>query len=100
MNTNDATEQVRPDQPHPEHVRPHEFAIIVNGRERTVMGDIATFEEVTKLAFPTPNNEANVVYTVTYRNAAQHPTSGELTAGGSVKVKNGTIFNVTRTVKS
>jgi hypothetical protein len=37
----------------------------------------------------------------TYRNAASLPHAGELGEGGSVEVKKqGTIFNVTRTVQS
>ena len=99
MTTDNAPGHDRPELQHPKH-GPHETEIIVNGRERTVVGNEVTFEEVTKLAFPAPDNEANVVYTVTFKNADQHPSAGELTAGGTVKVKNKTIFNVTRTVKS
>ena len=35
-----------------------------------------------------------------FRHAASKPPSGELGAGGVVKVKNGTVFNVTRTTQS
>lgn len=45
--------------------------------------------------------ETNVKFSMTYRNAASLPHAGELGEGGSVDVKkNGTIFNVTRTVQS
>ena len=82
---------------------PREAEIIVNGRQRTVRGDIVTFEELVKLAFPGPTKQG-VTYTITYRNADQIPPAGELDAGGKVKVKTKghgeTSFNVTETVKS
>jgi hypothetical protein len=58
-----------------------------------------TFEQIVQLAFPGPH-EPNVIFSVTYRNAASTPHAGELGPGGVVQVKNGTIFNVTRTVQS
>ena len=40
-------------------------------------------------------------FSMTYCNAASLPHAGELGEGGSVEVKKqGTIFNVTRTVQS
>jgi hypothetical protein len=83
-----------------EHKHPREKEIIVNGRRRTVPGDEVCFEEVVELAFPGPQTDPNVIYSITYRHAASHPSAGELAPGGEVSVKNGTIFNVTRTVKS
>jgi hypothetical protein len=83
-----------------EHKHPRETEIIVNGRRRTVPGDEVSFEEVVELAFPVPHTDPNVIYSVTYRHAASHPAAGELAPGGRVKVKNGTIFNVTKTIKS
>jgi hypothetical protein len=80
--------------------RPRETEIIVNGRARVVPGHQVSFEEVRDLAFPGPHTDPNVIYSMTYRNAASHPSAGELGPGGTVKIKNGTIFNVTRTVKS
>jgi hypothetical protein len=37
---------------------------------------------------------------MTYRKAASTPHAGELGAHGVVTIKEGTIFNVTRTVQS
>lgn len=89
--------QDRP-KPHPEpQVRTE---IIVNARPRVVQGHIVTFEEVVRLAFPDAPHDPNTVFTVTYRGAVSKPTSGELAAGGQVKAKKGTIFNVTKTTKS
>lgn len=77
-----------------------ETDIIVNARRRVVHGNTVTFEEVVRLAFPDAPHDPNTVFTVTYRGAVSKPTSGELAAGGQVKVKKGTIFNVTKTTKS
>lgn len=82
------------------HEHPHGTEIIVNGRARTVPGDQVTFAAVVKLAFPDPETDPNAVFSMTYRNADQRPSAGELGPGGTVKVKKGTIFNATRTVKS
>jgi Multiubiquitin len=79
---------------------PRETEIIVNSRPRKVSGHEVTYEEVLELAFPGPHNDPNVVFSMTYRHAAAHPSAGELGPGGKVKVREGTVFNVTRTVKS
>lgn len=74
--------------------------IVVNSRPREVDDRHVTFEEVVKLAFPGAH-DTNVIFSMTYRHAASKPHAGELAAGGSVKIKKeGTIFNVTRTVQS
>jgi Multiubiquitin len=85
-----------------DHTKPDKtFEIVVNTREETVQQNVVTFEQIVKLAFPTAQAEANVKYSMTYRNAASKPHAGELGEGGSVEVKNhGTIFNVTKTVQS
>lgn len=75
------------------------YEITVNTRPRTVVGSLVTYEQIVQLAFPGPH-DPNVEFTMTYRHAASTPPSGELGAGGSVRVKNGSIFNVTRTVRS
>jgi len=80
--------------------RARETEIIVNSRPKLVKGHTVTFLEIVELAFPGCQGEQNVVFSVTYRHAAEHPHSGELGPGGVVKVKNGTIFNVTKTIKS
>ncbi|MBX9789999.1 MAG: multiubiquitin domain-containing protein [Pirellulales bacterium] len=75
------------------------FEIIVNSRPKIVTGRQVTFEQVVELAFP-GDHDPNVVFSMTYRHAASKPHAGELGAGGVVEVKNGTIFNATRTVQS
>jgi hypothetical protein len=76
-----------------------EIEIIVNGRPRVVLGPTVTFEQIVQLAFPDLHNP-NSVFSVTYRKAAAKPSEGELGTGGVVKIKKGTIFNVTQTDKS
>lgn len=80
--------------------RPAEkFEIHVNGRHKTVNDSTLTFDQVVELAFP-GGNDPNVAFSVTYSHAASTPPSGELGKGGTVEVRNGTRFNVTRTVQS
>jgi hypothetical protein len=78
---------------------PVEIEIIVNTRARLVRGPTVTFEQIVELSFPGPH-EANVVFSMTYRKAASTPHAGELGAHGVVTIKQGTVFNVTRTVQS
>jgi hypothetical protein len=74
--------------------------IVVNSRPREIEGDEVSFEQIVQLAFPGGAADQNTVYSMTYRKAASHPHAGELGPGGKVEVKKGTIFNVTRTVRS
>ncbi|MBD1995037.1 multiubiquitin domain-containing protein [Leptolyngbya sp. FACHB-541] len=76
-----------------------EIEIIVNSRPKVVTGSEVTYEQIVQLAFPGSHNP-NFVFSITYRKAASVPPSGELGAGGIVKIKQGTIFNVTQTDKS
>jgi hypothetical protein len=73
--------------------------IIVNGEQKTVASDDVSYEEVVKLAYPTPPSP-DTRYTVTYRKAKE-PKEGSLAPGQSVEAKKeGTIFNVKTTGKS
>ena len=85
-----------------DHPEPYEkgFSIIVNGREKTVEDEELTFGAVVALAFNDPPTGEFICFTITYRRAGGRKPEGTLTEGESVKVKNGTIFNVTVTDKS
>ena len=75
------------------------FVIIVNGEQKTVESRSVSYEEVVKLAYPTPPSP-DTRFTVTYRKA-EKPHEGSLAPGQSVEVKkDGTIFNVKPTGKS
>jgi hypothetical protein len=80
--------------------QPRKFTIIVNGQKRVVTTKTVTFEEIVKLAFPTPPPGTNILYTVSYEDGPRKNPQGSMKEGQSVKVKNGMIFNVTATDKS
>jgi len=74
------------------------FKIIVNGRPREVTDHKLTYQQVVHLAFPDDQPDSNMVYTVAYANP--HGKDGTLVDGQDVPVKNGMIFNVTKTNRS
>ena len=76
------------------------FDIIVNGAPYTVPSDEVSFDQVVDLAFPHGGRGPLITYTVTFYNGAGRPPEGKLTKGQKAKVKNGTVFNVTRTDRS
>lgn len=76
------------------------LVIIVNGRETEVASPHVTFEQLVAIAYPGEPPQPNITYSVTYRKVASFPHQGELGASGSVEVKNGSIFNVGRTIQS
>ncbi len=79
---------------------PEEVTIIVNGRKRVVATKELSFDQIVALAFnPVPTGE-NILFTISYENGPHANPEGSLMEGGTVKVKNGMIFNVTATDKS
>lgn len=74
--------------------------IIVNTRPRIVTTDELSYDEVIKLAFDPPPTGPHWEIVVSYRNGAGRPPDGRLRPGGTVKVQEGTVFNVTATDKS
>ncbi len=77
-----------------------DVTIIVNGQQRTVRKEELSFAEVVALAFDNPPTGPNVIFTITYRRGQGDKPEGTLVAGGTVKVKEGMIFNVTATDQS
>ena len=77
-----------------------ETTIIVNGREKTVSGKEIGFDELVRLAFEKPPTGQNICFTITFRKAMGNKPEGTLAEDDTVKVKKGTIFNVTATDKS
>jgi hypothetical protein len=79
-----------------------DITIIVNGRQRTVAKNSElTVAQVVALAFDTPPTGENVEFTITYRKGGnEHRPEGSLSGNDTVKVKEGTVFNVTATDKS
>ena len=82
--------------------------IIINAQERVVpfnqlsaTGEIS-YEKLVTLAFNAGELPAgrDLMFTITYRDGAGRPTDGTLLEGESVKIQNGTVFNVTATDRS
>lgn len=83
----------------PEEQHDHEAQIVVNGEPKTVPTREVSYDEVTRLAYPTPP-APETRFTVTFRNAHK-PKEGSLAPGETVEVKKeGTVFNVKATGKS
>lgn len=72
--------------------------IIVNGRHREFVGQKIAYSQVVKLAFPDDQSDSNIEYTVAFANP--HGKDGTLVNGQDVHVKEGMIFNVTKTNRS
>lgn len=81
---------------------PKDVTIIVNGRQRVVPKNSEfTVAQVVALAFDTPPTGENVEFTITYRKGGnEHRPEGSMSGNDTVKVKDGTVFNVTATDKS
>lgn len=82
-----------------EEQEPRSVTIIVNAREYRVDKDKITFDEVVKLAFPTPPGP-DTLYTVSYHKGPEKKPNGTLVEGQSVEVKDGMVFSVSATNKS
>ena len=75
--------------------------IIVNGTTTSVdSGDELSYDQVLELAFPQGERGPNIEYTVTFYNGGGRIDQGGLSEGEHVKIKSGTVFNVTRTDRS
>lgn len=77
----------------------NEITIYVNATPETWEKGTISFEEVTKLAFEKPPYGSNTEYQVVY-SGARGDKEGTLAAGQSVKIKEGTEFDVSATDKS
>lgn len=82
------------------HTTPKEFTIIVNARKKTVTQKRLSFDEVVKLAFDPVPTGPNIMFTITYRHGPRANPEGSLIEGGTVRIKDGMIFDVTPTDKS
>lgn len=74
------------------------FTIVVNGRERVIAEHRLSYRQVVSLAYPDDQPDSNLNYTVSYANVHGH--DGTLVDGQDVEIKNGMVFNVTRTNRS
>jgi len=74
--------------------------IVVNGKAKEVEKDEISFEELVVLAYGEEPPGGNTIYTITYKRGHGNKPEGSMVAGDTVKVKEGMVFNVTRTDKS
>ena len=74
--------------------------IIVNGTSHPVSGDEVSFDQVVDIAYPDGGRGPLITYTVNFYKGAGRPHEGKLIEGEEAKVKDGTVFNVTRTDRS
>jgi hypothetical protein len=79
--------------------KPHLITIIVNTRPYQWEKGKISFDEVVKIAYPTPPGP-DTVYTVSYSKGADKKPNGTLVAEQDVEVKDEMIFSVTATNKS
>ena len=73
---------------------------IVDGTQHVVPTDEVTFDAVVDLAYPDGGRGDLIAYTVTFYAGGGRPPEGALVEGEKAKVKDGTVFNVTRTDRS
>lgn len=79
---------------------PKPVTIIVNARPHIWEAKEITYEQVVDLAYPgQPPNDQDT-YTVRYSRGHDGYGTGSLTAGHSVRVKEGMVFDVYRTSRS
>lgn len=90
----------KPDQP-AEQQPDKTIGIVVNGTPKRTELESLTFDQVVAFAFPDdPPTGKYICFTITYRGAGGRKPDGSLVEGGSVKIKEGTVINVTVTDKS
>lgn len=92
---------VHPNPPEkPEH--PQKITVLVNGEEKVLPPHTKqlSYEEIVKLAYGTLPTNPNTIYTVAYSNGPVENPKGTLTRGRSVLVKEGMVFNVSKSDKS
>ena len=77
-----------------------QVTIIVNGTQKTVGKDDLSYDEVVRLAFETPPYGENTLFSVSYVRGHGNKPEGILAPGGTLKVKEGMIIDVTATDKS
>ena len=76
------------------------FDIIVNGTHYSVPNEEVSFDQIVDIGYPDGGRGPLITYTVDFYNGAGRPPEGKLTEGREAKIKDGTVFNVTRTDRS
>lgn len=71
--------------------------IIVNGREKVVVGEELSFGQIVRLAYDPVPTIADFRPTVTFHHGPQSNPEGSVLMGERVRIKDGMIFSVTQT---
>ena len=74
--------------------------IVVEGTQHEWTKDEIKYAEVVTLEVPDYSSHPEITYSVKYKNGHGNKPEGILAPGGSVKVKEGMIFNVSETGQS
>jgi hypothetical protein len=88
---------------HDEHFHsgePAVITIIVDGVPHEWRKPIITYAEVVTLYDPTYPQHPEITYSVKYKRGPNHKSEGTLAEGAAVRVKEGMVFNVSRTGQS
>lgn len=75
------------------------FNIFVNARRHSWEDNVINYSQVVDLVFPPPHGP-NEIFTVQYSRGPKENREGTLVEGQEVEIKNGMVFDVTRTDKS
>lgn len=76
------------------------ITIIIDGTPHEVPKDEITYADLVTLSDPTYPQHPETTYSVTYKRGQGNKPEGTLSPGGTVKVKEGMVFNVSRTGQS
>lgn len=74
--------------------------IVVDGTQFEVPKEAITYAELVTLAYPEYPQNPQVTYSVTYTRGPHENHEGTLSPGGSVRIKDGMVFRVSRTGQS
>ncbi len=74
--------------------------IIIDGTPYEMEKEKLSYAEIVTLAYPDYPQHPEITYSVTYKKGPSSNHEGILAQGGSVMVKDGMVFNVSRTGQS
>ena len=87
--------------PFPIDVEDHKtVTIVVEGTPHEWPEEYITYEQVVILEVPDHLQNPQITYTVIYKRGPRDKPEGTLSKGGTVKVVEGMVFNVTQTGQS
>ena len=89
------------DMPYPIDMEDHKtVTIVVEGTPHKWPEEYITYDQVVTLEVPDYAQNPQITYTVIYKRGPRNKPEGTLSKGGTVKVVEGMVFNVTTTGKS